>query len=416
MIFTNNKYKTNWVCSLALGLCLLMSFSAFSQSNILALSTVASPLSNNDSISNLMLKSVDGPYVYRYGNEAKVVSVVQEDQSYEIIEKNIDLTKNTVFECQVDNTDQDKFTFQLRDKIRSPKSTYAQPETLLAISDIEGNFNAFYGLLINNGVMNASYEWTFGEGHLVLTGDFMDRGNNVTPVLWLIYKLEQEAEKHGGVVHFILGNHETLNLQGYSQYVDKKYLRLAQKFIGRTDQQKAYVAFMSDRQELVQWMKSKNAMEKIGDILFVHGGISPQLVNSRFNIDKINKIIRRRLNNGPSRDKDDKMDEDFLFASLGPLWYRGLVTKYRNIYQKATPKEINKALKYFGVKHISIGHTTVNEVSTDFDGKVLRTDVKHPDVKNHPNCQALLVINNEMFKVDGQGDKTILLEKTKIQN
>jgi hypothetical protein len=31
-----------------------------------------------------------------------------------------------------------------------------------------------------------------------LNGDFVDRGENVTQVLWLIYKIENQAQKQGG--------------------------------------------------------------------------------------------------------------------------------------------------------------------------------------------------------------------------
>jgi len=46
----------------------------------------------------------------------------------------------------------------------------------------------------------------------------MDRGNDVMPVLWMIYKLENEAIIKGGRVHFILGNHEGMNIQGNENY------------------------------------------------------------------------------------------------------------------------------------------------------------------------------------------------------
>jgi len=165
----------------------------------------------------------------------------------------------------VDNEDRDAFLVPIMAQIKAPKSTYKQPEKLLAISDIEGNFNAFYSLLVSNGVMDKQYNWTYEEGHLVLIGDFMDRGDNVTQVLWLIYKLEQAAKKHGGIVHFILGNHEVLNLEGKTNYVDKKYTQLAKRFAGKLDNNEAYLDLMADNQELVRWMKSKNAIEKIGN-------------------------------------------------------------------------------------------------------------------------------------------------------
>jgi len=49
---------------------------------------------------------------------------------------------------------------------------------------------------------------------LVLVGDCVDRGQEVTQVLWLIYKLEIAAKNKGGSVHFVLGNHEIMNFQG----------------------------------------------------------------------------------------------------------------------------------------------------------------------------------------------------------
>ena len=95
-----------------------------------------------------------------------------------------------------------------------PESSFAEfPEKVVVISDIEGNFTGFYSFLRNNGIIDEKFNWSFGKGHLVLLGDFMDRGDHVTQVLWLIYKLEKEAMQAGGFVHFVLGNHELLNFQ-----------------------------------------------------------------------------------------------------------------------------------------------------------------------------------------------------------
>ena len=392
-----------WTITICLGLALPF---VQAQSALLSVSSYSPTI--NDSLENLILHSVDGPYLFRDQSGAKVVQVVQSATQYHILEESIDLSKPTTLTCTVDNEDRDVFTIPILPKIKSPKSTYKQPEKLLAISDIEGNFNAFYSLLVANGVMDKAYNWTYGRGHLVLIGDFMDRGNNVTQVLWLIYKLEQEAEKNGGQVHFILGNHEILNLQGKTNYVDKKYIRFAQKYVGKKDEKAAYSSLMSDNQELVKWMKSKNTIEKIGNTLFVHGGISPELVKSGFRINEINDIIRNRLKNGPSINELDRQDEDFLFASHGPLWYRGLASRYRNFYKKCTAKEVHKALKHFKVDHIAIGHTIAQKVSLDFNGGVIRTDVSHGVEKGSTSTQALLIINNQLYRVDGQGIKVAL--------
>lgn len=94
------------------------------------------------------------------------------------------------------------------------------------LSDIEGNFGAFKALLCAGGVIDKQFNWTYGDGHLVLTGDFFDRGLNVTECLWLVYKLEREAETFGGKVHFILGDHEVMNMNGDHRYVRNKYFEI----------------------------------------------------------------------------------------------------------------------------------------------------------------------------------------------
>jgi hypothetical protein len=74
------------------------------------------------------------------------------------------------------------------------------------------------------------------DGSLILTGDFFDRGLRVTECLWLMYKLEGEALAAGGRVHFLLGNHEVMNLSGDHTYVRSKYVegaRLMEEVIQR---------------------------------------------------------------------------------------------------------------------------------------------------------------------------------------
>ncbi len=376
------------------------------QSALLSVSTIAPTI--NDSLDNITLLSLDGPYLFRKNKKGKILRVVQEENTFQIIEESIKIGETTLLHCVVNNEDKDAFTIPLMKHIKSPKSNYKQPEKLLAISDIEGNFNGFYSLLVANGVMDKEYNWTFGKGHLVLNGDFMDRGASVTQVLWLIYKLEQAAKKHGGMVHFILGNHEVLNLQGKTNYVDEKYIKLAKRYTGKLDAEDAYLDLMADNQELVRWMKSKNSIEKIGNILFVHGGISQELVTAKFGLSQINNIIRNRLMYGPSSEESNKMDEDFMFASHGPLWYRGLAVPYRNYYRKATPKEVKRALRYFKVNHISIGHTMAMDIFLDFEGGVIRTDVSHSMEKGGSKSQALFVEDNQLYRVNGKGEKTKL--------
>lgn len=70
---------------------------------------------------------------------------------------------------------------------------------------LHGRFDLFAAILKTGEVINDKYEWIYGSNHLVIDGDIFDRGADVLPILWLIYKLEFEAKAVGGRVTTILG-------------------------------------------------------------------------------------------------------------------------------------------------------------------------------------------------------------------
>jgi hypothetical protein len=60
------------------------------------------------------------------------------------------------------------------------KQNIKRSAKMLILSDIEGNFGAFRKLLQANHVIDDNFNWTFEKNHLVLIGDFVDRGTMVT--------------------------------------------------------------------------------------------------------------------------------------------------------------------------------------------------------------------------------------------
>ncbi len=250
--------------------------------------------------------------------------------------------------------------------IQTPAVDYHVTAPIIALSDIESGFKAFRDFLVANQVINEQLEWTFGNGHLVLVGDFVDRGDSVTQVLWLIYKLEQEALAAGGLVHFILGNHEIKNLQGNFQSASKKYFYIAAML------EKGQHELYGEKSFIGKWMASKNSVEKINDTLFTHGGIHPQIADMNFNLKKINNTIRENYRK-PYFTKQTTNDTDFLISTTtGPSWYRGYFK------DELTIAEIDQVLHKFGAKSIVVGHTIHSQVKKFFDGRVYAIDVKHP--------------------------------------
>ncbi len=360
------------------------------------------------------LNEIDGPYIYDKTDSVAVVTVEKDEESADYFIKKQTLKKlpNQKFSCRVNNPDNDQFDFVLRSSYNISSAVYPEPEKIFVTSDVEGNFDAFYGMLVGNGIMDKNYNWTFGTGHLVIGGDMVDRGNNAWPCLWLLYKLEQDAEASGGKVHYILGNHDVMNMHANLSYVKKRYIELAKVLSGKNDKKKAWFELLSDTNELVKWIKTKNAIEKIGKNIYVHGGVSIDMVDAELTIDQVNNSIRKNIRKNLTSNPGNNELDNLVFSRLGPLWYRGLVRDYKEYYNKVNSDMLNAILDFYGVERIIVGHTIVDdEVTSDFEGRVIRVDIKHPYEKFNGKSQGLLIENNTYYKVNDKGEKFQLFDR-----
>lgn len=355
-----------------------------------------------------LLHEIDGPYIYDKGDSLKVVTVEEDpSSSFYIRRRVLEKRDDQEFECHVNNSDKDTFSFALKDNYEIPQAIHEAPEKLFVTSDIEGNFNAFYSMLVGNKIMDENYQWIFGNGHLVIAGDMVDRGNNAWPCLWLLYKLEQEAERSGGKVHYILGNHDVMNMHANLKYVKRRYIELAKILSGKDDEKEAYMHLLSDTNEIAKWIASKNTVEKIGDVLYLHGGISEEVVDANLTIGKINEIIRKNIRKNLTNHPGANEYDNLVFGKLGPIWYRGLVKDRDEHYKKISQSSLDHILRFYGVKRIVIGHTIIDdEVTSDFDGKVIRVDIKHPHSEKFTGkSQGLLIQDGNYYKVNDHGER-----------
>jgi hypothetical protein len=357
------------------------------------------------------LKGADGPYLVggrRYG--------VGRDNAW----RAHDITPGQPFLVEVGNADQDQFQFTVRPQHTIEADTYPMPRRLIAISDIEGNFDAFQSFLVRNGVMDSHYAWTFGDGHLVLNGDFVDRGDQVSQVLWLIYKLEEQALAQGGKVHFVLGNHEIMNMQGNASYADIKYIAAAQQVSGLQSWNVATRFLYSEKSETGRWLRSKNVAEKVGPFVFVHGGLNMAQVTVGLTLPEMNRIARQYYGMMPSQAPAEGKTQVVLDHYLSPYWDRSLSMDWllramfllrdpiKSHLHRTTPEELDKILAHFGAETVVIGHTVVGQVQADYGGKVIKMDVKHGRGKASAQTQGVLIEGGQVYRVDGLGAKTAL--------
>lgn len=333
----------------------------------------------------------DGPYIWH--TDHSLTSYYIKDT---IVEKKA-LVNNETFTAQTDLNR--SFSIKLQKKLLIQPSEYTRQEKMLVFSDIEGNFDALRKLLQKNGVIDQEFNWIFGKGHLVFAGDMFDRGYQVTECLWLLYSLEEKAKAAGGYMHFVLGNHEIMNMQGNHRYARDKYIKNA-KLMGKT-----LTELYNENTELGRWLRTKNVIEKIGDLLFVHGGISPEVNRLSLSIEDINKTVRPYYGGGiDSSNKvlltlyDSRIGESY---RISPFWSRG----YYKGRKRITNAQLDSTLKKFNVQRIITGHTILkNTITVHYNGRVINTDTKHAQGQS----EALLIEGNRFYRVNDKGERKLL--------
>ena len=292
--------------------------------------------------------------------------------------------------------DGSQFSVTLSNTLIPPPARYDDKEPIIAVSDFESSFGAFRDFLVTHGVTDKALNWTFGKGHLVLVGDFVDRGASTTPLLWGIYKLEKSAKEFGGKVHYIIGNHEIKSLQGNYQSTHEKYFYIA-GILGKQQ----YQLFDKDS-FLGRWLASKNVLEVINNIAFVHGGLHPKIANHKDSVADINQIVRngyRQLYFTPTKESKESF---YRSSTTGLAWYRGYFK------DDLSQQEIEQGLNAVGAESVVVGHTIQSEVKSLYDGKVIAIDVKHPQdyLTSFPlrSSEGLLIKDGKRFRLLDSGE------------
>ncbi len=333
-------------------------------------------------------------FVKIYGQETidlkgkdKIEDVKLNDGPYVFIEKD-GLVEKKIVNGQVFTQKLKSNTF---DTIYSPnKVEFKKVKKIAALSDIHGKYELAIRLLKTNKIVDKKLNWKFGKGHLVIVGDIFDRGDKVNEILLLIYKLEQQAEKEGGKVHFLLGNHEYMVLHKDLRYINEKYLQTCDLLNLNYDE------LYSNKTVIGRWLRSKPTIIKINNNVFVHGGISKDfLSHNDFNLKKINNLMRKSIDRSKSEMKSTNFYKIY-YGRESLIWYRG----YFN--DKLNDKYISDILELINSDHIIVGHCSNDEVVSLYENKIFGVD---SSIKKGKYGEILFIENNKYFRGTLEGKK-----------
>jgi hypothetical protein len=277
-------------------------------------------------------------------------------------------------------------------------------ERIVAVGDLHGDYQHFLEILRNPkvGLLDEDLHWSGGRTHLVQMGDILDRGDRAKDILDLLMRLEAEAAAAGGKVHVLIGNHEESTITGislgYPDYVSPKqfvsflpadfrkarereyYARPARRdrndvLSGRGDlngdpglvefwnnililirqrqDPAAALAYVEGFNKVYgKWLLTKNAVIRINDIIFAHGGISRAF--STWSIQDINDTLRLELGayalhpDRPPTLGGQPFEPRVVYNPQAPSWYRQ--------DDAGSQAEIDAILSNLGANRIVVGH------------------------------------------------------------
>lgn len=196
---------------------------------------------------------------------------------------------------------------------------------LYALSDVHGHYDKVKTVLVAGGLVDTRANWQGGNAILVVVGDMINKGEESVQVLKLFRKLQGQAERAGGKVIVLLGNHEAELLAAPGAATDE---------FERSAESAGLDA--AHRRSLLAWLGELPVGAFVGNAFFCHSGYLTK------------KSFRRAA--GALAEND--------FASEAILGKKSLVKRRYWQDDDAKIAKVMRAAEALGVRVIVFGHQT----------------------------------------------------------
>jgi hypothetical protein len=247
---------------------------------------------------------------------------------------------------------------------------FAQPaDGVVAVGDLQGDLVGLDAILRLCGMADARGDWCGRSRHLVLAGDLVGGCDDARLLVAFVQRLEAQAARAGGRVHALLGNHDVLPAQGEVGKWTRGERRAWRDHPGEgAGEGPARDAFRGDG-PAAKWLRSRNALVRIGDTLFAHAGVGPWLEHA--DPGAVNATIRAWIAHWqgtadapPAATRWTAgvpgMARESRFA-CGPLWTRAFKPDGSRRARGAPARaELAAWLAQHGAARLAIGHAPVD--------------------------------------------------------
>jgi hypothetical protein len=367
----------------------------------------------------------------------------------------------------------------------------AGQERIIAVGDVHGAFPQFVNILQRTRVIDGRDQWAGGSTVLVQDGDITSRGTQSRQCLDLVMQLEAQAGKQNGKVIPLLGNHEVMIIIGDLRYVlpeDYQAFAGEQSPSVRERAYEEYRAFLAKSREhgrvhaaldeaarqkwmeehplgffefrdafgpqglYGRWLRQLDTVAQIGEVLFVHGGLSPRLsfrsireINERvrtemarfdsiwqsltergiiwryMNLEEATREVQEELAaTGPldqagegamRREMQEllSLSSWMMVSSEGPLWYRG----YAQEPEEKLARGLEKMMSRLKVQRIVAAHaiTESRRITPRFNNRVFLIDTAMLLDGQGGRASALEIQNGQFTAHYSNGEQQVLLRR-----
>jgi len=269
----------------------------------------------------------------------------------------------------------------------TPPNVLSKKDRIIVIGDLHADWEKTKKIFIKLKLIDANSKWIANPKNTVVVqvGDQLDGKNRHNDedaygeikILDFMDNVDEQAKMYGGGVYSLLGNHEFMNVKCDFRYVSKN------EVINNRCK-----SFMPGGLLAQRLACSRNVLLKIGDFIFVHGGILPHHLEFIPKVDSIkyvNNLMRLYLLTGEKQ--DEKAFRSLFEDGDGLLWTRKL-------NDKKACKKLNKVSDFFNIGHIVIGHTVQDKINSKCDGRIWRVDVGLSRALGNNYIQALEILDN----------------------
>ncbi|CAI5497629.1 unnamed protein product [Closterium sp. Naga37s-1] len=315
---------------------------------------------------------------------------------------------------------------EAREMAEPPFKVAAPGQRIVAIGDVHGDWDQTLAALRVAGVLNEKdgvsddEMWTGGSTVLVQVGDVLDRGDDEIAILSLLRHLDRLAQREGGGVLMLNGNHETMNVAEEFRYVSDGGFEESEDFYSfclsecggdwdsafREWWQASQQLKASKRRRRGPWngwnpiqgqrqvrerhelfevggpmaaeLARNNAALMVNDTLFAHGGILPHHVE--YGLPRMNRELSQWMRGEEVWGEGGRTPMPFIVTRgyNSVVWTRLYSQEYlgsgEDKYKICTV--LAASLDAVGAKRLVVGHTPqVGGANGECGGRVWRIDV-----------------------------------------